>query len=122
MITYKTDAQFVILKSDGKSSERERAKLFAALLADPKVRKGAYLIIDVRGYKAPLTQADVQERARELVATIGPKIGPVCGVLVADTSLRIGLGIQLVAGNMNFRVGVFHDEPAARKWLLSERR
>ncbi|HET9343572.1 MAG TPA: hypothetical protein VFO25_11730 [Candidatus Eremiobacteraceae bacterium] len=117
MISYRVDGQFVILTTDGKSDERERANVFEALRVDPKVPDGAFLIIHIRDYVVRLTQAELESRVRSMVEALAPKIGVASAVLVGDASLRIGLGLQLVAGNMNFRVGVFHDEASARKWL-----
>lgn len=117
MISYKVDGQFVILTANGKANERERSQLFEALRADPNVPDGAYLIIDIRDYEIRLTQAELEARVRAMVEALASKIGVASAVLVGDSSLRIGLGLQLVAGNMNFRVGVFHDEASARKWL-----
>lgn len=117
MITYQADGHFVILTADGKSTKREREALFAAIRSDPKVPDGAYLIIDIRKYEVNLTQAELQDRVRAMIEALASKVGVICAVLVGDTSLRIGMGLQLIAGNMNFRVGVFHNEAAARKWL-----
>jgi len=117
MISYRVDGLFVILTANGKSSERERSLLFEALRADPKVPDGAYLIIDIREYETRLTHAELESRVHAMVEALAPKIGVASAVLVGDSSLRIGLGLQLVAGNMNFRVGVFHDETSARQWL-----
>lgn len=117
MISYRTDGPFVILMTDGKSTERERAMLFDALSSDPKVPDGASLIIDIRKYEINLTQAELQDRVRGMVEALASNVGVTCAVLVGDTSLRVGMGLQLVAGNSNFRVGVFHGEAAARKWL-----
>ena len=121
MISYRVDGQFVILMTNGKSTDRERELLFAALRSDPKVPDGALLIIDVREYGIQLTQAELQDRVRAMIESVANKVGAACAVLVGDTSLRIGLGLQLFAGNMNYRVGVFHGEAAARKWLVANR-
>jgi len=117
MISYRVDGPFVILTTNGKSTDSERALVFEALRADSKVPDGAYLIIDIREYEIRLTQAELESRVRAMVEALAPKIGVASAVLVGDSSLRIGLGLQLVAGNLNFRVGVFHDEASARKWL-----
>lgn len=117
MISYRTDGQFVILKANGKSTERERETFFAALRADPKVPAGASLIMDIREYEVRLSQAELHDRLRAMLESLAGKVGVACAVLVGDTSLRIGLSVQLVARNMNYRVGVFHGEAAARKWL-----
>jgi len=117
MISYRTDGRFVILMTNGKSTDRERELLYAALRSDPKVADGALLIIDVREYSIQLTQSELQDRVRAMIESVASKVGASCAVLVGDTSLRIGLGLQLFAGNTNYRVGVFHGEAAARKWL-----
>ncbi len=121
MISYRTDGRFVILATNGKSTDREREKLFAALRSDPKVAAGASLIIDIREYEVRLTAVELQDRVRAMLESLAGKVGVACAVLVGDTSLRIGLNVQLVAGNMNYRVGVFHGETAARKWLVAGR-
>ena len=118
-LSYKTDGQFLIIKASGKSTDRERQEFFASMQSDPKVPDRANLIIDIREYTALLTQAELQDRVRAMLEALATKVGPVCAVLVGDTSLRIGMGLQLIAGNLNFRVGVFHGEVAARKWLGS---
>jgi len=120
MISYRVDGPFVILTTDGKSTEPERQMLFGALLSDPKVPDGALLIIDIRKYEIHLTQAELQDRVLGMIEALGRKIGILCAVLVGDTSLRVGMGLQLVAGNANFRTGVFHSEAAARKWLAPD--
>lgn len=95
--------------------------LFAALRSDRKIPDGASLIIDIREYEVRPTQAELQDRVRAMLEALAGKVGAACAVLVGDTSLRIGLNVQLAAGNMNFRVGVFHGEAAARKWLAPGR-
>jgi len=121
MISYRTDFPFVILTTNGKSTGRERELLFAALRSDPKVAAGASLIIDIREYGVRLSQQELQDRVRAMLEALAGKVAPACAVLVGDTSLRIGLNAQLVAGSMNFRVAVFHGEAAARKWLAPSR-
>lgn len=121
MISYRTDGPFVILMTNGKSTDRERELLFAALRSDPKVPSGASLIIDIREYEVRLEQTELHERVRSMLESLAGKVGGACAVLVGDTSLRTGLNVQLAAGSMNFRVGVFHGEAAARKWLVPGR-
>jgi hypothetical protein len=114
---YRGDGPFVILTTNGKATDAERQSVFKAILSDPNVRDGAYLIIDLRKYAVRLTQSELQDRVSALLGTLSTKIGSACAVIVGDTSLRMGLGVQLVAGNMNIRVNLFHDEKSARRWL-----
>jgi len=117
MMTYKADGPFVILTTTGKTTHAERQAVYDAIRADPNVPDGALLIIDLRQYAVRLTQQELHDRATMMIDSLGGKVGPSCAMLVGDVSLRIGLSFQLVAANMNFRVGVFHDESAAREWL-----
>lgn len=120
MFSYKADGRFVVLTTDGKSTGAERQAVFDAIRSDSKVRDGASLIIDLRKYEARLTQSEIQSRVQALLVTLGAKLDSACAVMVRDASLRFGLNFQMAAANMNFRVGVFHDEAAARKWLTPE--
>lgn len=117
MFSYRSDGQFVVLTSSGINTAGERQAVFDAIRSDPTVPDGANLIIDIRNYEARLTQAELQDRVRTLLDTLGGKIGIACAVIVRDATQPVALSFQLVAANMNFRVGVFRDEESARKWL-----
>jgi len=114
---YRTDGPFVILTTTGEDTDAERKVVYDAIQSDPKVRDGAYLIIDLRKYAVRLTPSELQDRLGALLGTLGKRIALACAVIVGNTSLRFGLSLQLAAGNMNFRVAVFHDEASARSWL-----
>lgn len=120
MFSYKADGSFVTLTTDGKSTTDERQAVFDAIRIDPNVRNGAHLIIDLRKYEARLTQPEIQNRVRALLATLGTKLDSACAVIVRDASLRFGMNFQMVAANLNFKVAVFQDESAARKWFARE--
>jgi hypothetical protein len=120
MFSYKPGGSFVTLKSDGKADARQRQAVFDAMRSDPKVHDGACLILDLRHAVIQLTQSELEDRVRALFATLGPRLGTACAVIVRDKSLRFGLNVQTIAGNMNFRVGLFHDEHRARKWLAAD--
>jgi hypothetical protein len=116
-VIYKVDGPFVILATTGKDSAAGRQVTYNAIKSDPNVPDGAWLIIDLRKYEARLTQSELEVRVRSLLDALGAKIGTACAVVVGDTSLRFGLSLQMVAGNMNFRIAVFNDEVSARNWL-----
>ena len=116
-MTYRVDGPFVIITTTGKDTAGERQAVFSAMRSDPNVRNGALLIFDLRKYAVRLTQPELQHRVRVLLDTLGSKLGTAFAVIVADTSLRVGLGFQSVAGTTSFRVGVFNDEERARRWL-----
>ena len=118
-MNYRADGPFVILTTIGKDTAAERQVVYDAILSDPNVQDGAYLIIDLRKYAARLTQSELQDRVRALLDTLGTKLAIACAAIVRDGSLRFGLELQLVAGNMIFRVAVFHDEESARRWLVA---
>jgi len=120
MISYRVDGQLVILTTNGKSTEHERQALFDAIRADPMVPSGALLMIDIREYTIKLTQEELQDRVRAMIESLTPKVGGRCAVLVGSTSLRVGLGFQLFAGTLNFRVSIFKEEASAREWLLNQ--
>jgi hypothetical protein len=120
MFSYKASGPFVTLQSDGKADARERQAVFDAIRFDPKVHDGANLILDLRRAVIQVTQSDLEERVRVLFSTLGARLGTACAVIVKDKSLRFGLNVQAIAGNMNFRVGIFHDEAVARKWLIAD--
>jgi hypothetical protein len=117
MFTYRADGSFIILTTDGKATLGERQAVFKAIRSDPNVPSGAFLIIDLRHFDVRLTQAELQDRVRTLLESLTEKIGIACAVIVGGASLRMGMSLQLIAGNMNFKVGVFHDEQSARQWL-----
>jgi hypothetical protein len=117
MISYRPDGQFITLVTDGNVTDGERRAVCDAILSDPIVVDGAFLMIDMRQCQVQLTQPELQDRVRSVLESLSPKIGLACAVIVKDKSLRIGLGLQLIAGKMNFRVGVFRDEKGARSWL-----
>jgi hypothetical protein len=120
MFSYKPGGAFVTLKSDGKADARQRQAVYDAMRSDPRVPDGTSLILDLRLAVIQLTQSELVDRVRALFATLGPTLGSACAVIVKDKSLRFGLNLQTIAGNMNFRVGIFHDEDGARKWLTAD--
>jgi hypothetical protein len=117
MTSYEHDGLFVTLITDGKVTIGERQAVCDAIRSDPNVPNGSYLIIDMRQCQVQLTQAELQERVRSVLESLTEKIGVACAIIVQDKSLRIGLGFQLIAGKMNFRVGVFRDDATARRWI-----
>lgn len=118
-MTYKVDGRFVVLTTDGRTTAAERQAVFDSIRSDPRVPIGACLIIDIRKYAIQLTQEQLDDRVRSLLEGLRDKLGVACAVVVGDGSLRVGLGLQLIAGDWNFRVGVFRTETSARSWLAS---
>jgi hypothetical protein len=118
-MNYRTDGPFIILTTTGEDTNAERKAVYDAIQSDPNVRDGAYLIIDLRKYAVRLTPSELQDRLSALLRILGKRIALACAVIVGNTTLRFGLSLQLVAGNMNFRVAVFHDEKSARSWLTT---
>jgi hypothetical protein len=116
-MTYRADGPVVGLTSTGEDTYVERQFVYDAILSDPKVPDGAYLILDLLKYAVLLTQSELERRARPLLETLGPKIARPFAVVVRDTSMRLGLGLKLAAGNMEFLVAIFHEEETARRWL-----
>ena len=117
-MTYKVDGRFITLTTTGKTTTEERRAVYDAIRSDPNVPDGAFLIIDIRKYEIFMTPIELQNRVRDFLEGMPGKIGRSCAILVSDVSKRVGFDFQLVAAKSNFRVGVFHTEDSARRWLV----
>lgn len=105
-------------KATGITTSAEREAVFNGIRDDPKVAHGSHLIVDVRHSEARLTQLEFLSRAKAILEAMGPKIGSTCAFVVNFESSHIGFEFQSAASKMNFRVGVFHDERNALRWLM----
>jgi hypothetical protein len=118
MLSYHIDGPFVIMVATGETTSEERDAVFNGIRDDPKVEFGSHLIVDVRHSEARLTPMEFLSRAKAILEAMGPKIGSACAFVVNFESSHIGFEFQSAASKINFKVGVFHDERNARRWLM----
>ena len=119
MLTYDVDGAILILTATGTVSAIERQDTFAAIASDPRVPRGALVLVDARRTDPAVTLAEVEERAHRLVHFLGPKLGGFCAVIAPPRLTGDVEHFRAASGEMGLRVEVFSDEPAARKWLAT---
>jgi hypothetical protein len=121
MLSYEIDASILTLRTSGALTVNEREAVFDAVRADARVPLGALVLIDARQRDLAPSEFAVVERLRVLLDQLGPKLGPVCAVVVPAgpaTQWRI---FQDAARGAGLQVALFIDEPSARLWLEAPR-
>lgn len=107
----------LILRPRGTPTEEERQAGYDAIAADPRIPHGALVVLDMGRLDALGSLKEVERRARILVARLGPKLGPVCAVIVPPRMALEAQHFQALSDHLGLRVAVFHDEPEALQWI-----
>jgi hypothetical protein len=101
------------------STFNERQALYDAIRRDPRVPDDAVLLLDVRLHEEVLTPETVRARVPLLKNALGPKLGSAFALLATRDRMPDAMIFQAVAGEFQFRVGVFYEEALARTWLTA---
>jgi hypothetical protein len=120
-LSYEIDGPILTLRASGAPTLSERQAVFDAVRADARVPSGALVLLDVREVDVARSEFTPVEQLRALLDHLGPKLGPVCAMIVRPeiaTQARIFQGAGVGVG---LRVGLFSDEPSARRWLSAPR-
>jgi len=121
MLSYTIDGSLLTLNASGTPTLDEREQVFNAMRADPAVPNGAQLLIDARDVDLALADVSMAERLRVLVDLVGPKLGPVCAVIIpAGLATQFRL-FQTAGRGAGLKVELFSDEQSARQWLVAHR-
>jgi hypothetical protein len=120
MVSYESDGSVLTLRASGTTTISERQPVFDAIRADASVPKDALLLLDVREVDVGMSEYAVVERLRVLFDELGPKLGPVCAMIVPQGLAEQGRFFQTEAIGIGLRVGLFSDELSARRWLTSQ--
>ena len=117
MYTYDIDRNVLTLLPRATPTDVERDALYDTIVADPRVPERAMVILDLRQMHVPSDLADVERRARKMVAGLGRKLGSVCAVIVPPEMTLEAQHLQSMSHQLGTRIALFHDDTAARTWL-----
>jgi hypothetical protein len=120
VLSYEIDGSILTLRAVGTTTLEQRRPVFEALRADARVPDGALLLIDGRETDGGMSEHVVRERVRVLLEGLGPKLGPVCALIVAAAILEDAQVFRFEGAGVGLRVALFNDEPSARQWLLRQ--
>ena len=121
MVSYEIDGSILTLRASGTTTLNEREPVFAAVRADASVPNGALLLLDVREVDVGMSKPVVVERLRVLLDQLGPKLGPLCAMIITSDLGDQAQIFQTEGIGFGLRVGLFSDEPSAREWLKAYR-
>ena len=117
MYTYDIDRNVLTLLPRARPTDAERDALYQTIVADPRVPERAMVILDLRQMDVPSALADVERRARKMVAGLGSKLGSVCAVIVPPEMAIEAQHLQSMSHQLGTRIALFHDDTEARSWL-----
>ena len=117
MVSYEIDASILTFRASGTTTRDQREPVFAAVRADARVPNDAPLLLDVRQVDVGMGGPVVIERLRVLLDLLGPKLGPICAVLITPQVGEQASLFQMEAKSFGLRVKLFQDERMARLWL-----
>jgi hypothetical protein len=121
MVSYEIDGSILTLRASGTTTLEEREPVFAAVRADASVPNGALVLLDVREVDAGMSKHVVIERLRVLLDQLGPKLGPVCAMIIRAEIGDQARTFQTEGVGFGLRVSLFNDELSAREWLSAYR-
>ena len=120
MVSYTIDDSILTLRASGETTMlHEHEPVFETLRADGDVPAGALVMLDVREVDVDINEYAVPERLRILFDQLGPKLGPVCAMLVRAGRIEQARLFQTRAIAFGLLVALFSDEQPAREWLKS---
>ncbi len=117
MLTYEMDGRILTIIATGTTSREERQAFYRDAGSDARVPDRALLLIDARRADPATGVHDLQLRAQLIAEGLGPKLGPLCAVIAPPRLTSDAAFFQAAVGQLGLRVGIFNDEPEARKWL-----
>lgn len=117
MYTYDIDRNVLTLLPRANPTDAERDALYQAIVADPRVPERVMVILDLRQMDVPADLADVEHRARKMVAGLGPKLGAVCAVIVPPEMALEAQHLQAMSQQLGTRIALFHGDSDARNWI-----
>jgi len=117
MLRYQIDGHVLTLIPTGAPTPEARKAAYDAIAADPKVPIGSLVLVDARRADTPVDFRDAEDRARLLVAGLGPKLGQAVAVVVPPRMSREAAHVQSMSGHLGVRVATFSDDTEARDWL-----
>lgn len=117
MLHYKINGRVLTLQPKGAVTPEARQATYDAIAADPRVPRNALVLIDARHVETPLSIRDVENRARVLVASLGPKLGRIVAVVVPPSLSQQAAHIQSMSGQLGVQMACFDDESDALEWL-----
>lgn len=121
-LSYEIAGSILTLRASGTPTQKERKPVYDAVRTDAAVPNGARLLLDIRKIDAVMySEHAAVERLRVLIDALGPKLGPVCAMVVAPSLMNQGRLIQEAGSGVGLRVALFTDEPSARHWLSAYR-
>ena len=119
-MSYEMRGGALVVTPRGTPLERDRLAMYEAIQRDASVPQGVPVLLDwSRMDNASLD--DIERRARLLIARLGPKLGPVCAIIVPPRLGVEGRQLQRTAGAHGLRVGLFTDEASALRWISGRR-
>ena len=113
MLSYEIDGSILALRASGAPTLDERLPVFEAVRADARVPDNALLLLDVREVSAGMSEYVVVERLRVLLDQLGPKLGPVCAMIVSPEVADQARIFQTEPIGFGLRVDLFSDEHSA---------
>ena len=117
MLHYRVKGRVLTLQPTGVVTPEARQATYDAIAADPRVPREALVLIDARRVETPITIRDVENRARVLVASLGPKLGRIVAVIVPPELTREAAHIQSMSAQLGVQMACFADETEALDWL-----
>jgi hypothetical protein len=117
LLSYEVDGPILILRASGTATAEERVAVLDAVRADERVPTGAPLLLDAREIDGIADRQVMVERLRMLLQHLGPKLGPVCALLVTPRVREQADIFRKEAVGIGLRVELFGNEPSARRWL-----
>lgn len=117
MLNYDVDGRVLFIAASGTPTDEDRRRLLDAIEADPRVPAAALVLLDVRRADARGNPREVEHRTRYFIQKLGPKVGPVCAVIVAPELMHEAVHMQSAGAELGLRIGLFKSEDEARKWL-----
>jgi hypothetical protein len=119
VLSYEVDGPILTLRASGTATLEERQPVLDAVRADTGVPHGALVLLDFRLVDPGISEAIVPERLPVLLDQLGPKLGPVCAMVVTPGLAEPSRLFQLPGIGVGVRVALFNDELSAREWLSS---
>ena len=115
-MSYEMRAGVLVVTPRGTPPDNERLAMYEAIQRDASVPPRVPVLLDwSRMDNASL--ADIERRARLLIARLGPKLGQVCAIIVPPRLAVEGQQLQRTAVAHGLRVGLFRDEASAIRWM-----
>jgi hypothetical protein len=117
MYAYTIDGSILTLVVTGATTSEHRESMLSAIRQDSRVPNGALLLIDARQAASVGSTIGLQERAHTFVHLLGPKMGPLCAIIVPPDLAAEAALFQAAGGELGVRVGLFAEESQAKQWL-----